>query len=81
MTTKVDDAAYLVLLDRQTKELEEKVEALKQLTAHMVAEGVDTSNPVDLLTDMAQALNDVERFREGLLSNVRADLGLPYPSN
>jgi hypothetical protein len=80
MSTKVDAAAYLVLLNRQIRELQEKLEALKELIAHKVAEGVDTSNQVDLLTDMVHGVNAVERFREELFSNVSADFGAPSRS-
>lgn len=79
MTSKEEDAAYSVLLDRQITELEERLAALTCLIPRLLAEGVDTANQVSLLEDMAHAVKTVEQFREELRSGVGADFGAPSP--
>ncbi len=72
MSTKVEDAAYLVLVERHISELEERLAALKNVITAMKGEGEDTSNQAELFANMSEAVRAMQRFREGVKSHGEA---------
>jgi hypothetical protein len=73
MTTKVEDATYMVLVERQILELEKRLADLQNVIQQMKVVGVDSTNQVELFTDMSDAVRAVRRFREEVLSQSGAE--------
>jgi uncharacterized coiled-coil protein SlyX len=69
MTTKIEDAAYMVFVERQIMELEGRLAALKNVIEAMNVEGVDSSNQTELFTNMSEVVRAVQRLREDVLSD------------
>jgi hypothetical protein len=69
VTTKVEDAAYMDLMERHISELEERLAALKNVMVAMNVEGADTHNQAELFANMVDAMSAVQRFRDEILSS------------
>lgn len=63
MTHPEDDAAYLLLIDRHIEELEQRLDALRELIADMVASDEDTSSQSALLCILLQAIESMKAIK------------------
>jgi hypothetical protein len=72
MADHSEDEAYLVLIDRHIEELEERLNALKELIASMVMEGQATRNQSELLINMLTAMKVTQALRAEVFEALNA---------
>jgi uncharacterized small protein (DUF1192 family) len=70
MTSIGEQEAALLLLDRQILELNERINALRDVIDRLESEGGDSSNQVQLLSDMLESLHTLQQFRAEVLKTL-----------
>ena len=80
--THADDDAYLLLIDRHIEELEQRLDALRELIVEMAASDEDTASQSALLCTLVRAIASMKAIKakelDALFDADRGDqAGLP----
>lgn len=70
MTSIGEQEAALLILDRQILELNDRINALRDVIDRLKSEGGDNANQVQLLSDMLESLHALQQFRAEVLKTL-----------